>query len=303
MIKTEPYPISAYSWVIQTPYLFIKNMDRSVFLHHGTGIPREIRSFFGVRDIQPNEKRDITIKYRRVEYRAYIECDKINRTRLFWYSDFSFIINQKLPNWGQYLEKAKKNPDICPEMQFVKEQEDVYNIEFFDHAFSWEDGKPKTITEKEIDTFTIDEFIRNKTGRKIDYLEREAFNSKIGFLGESFVLEYEKNCLLKAHCNDLADRVEQVSLTRGDGLGYDVLSFQNDGKPKFIEVKTTLTQKESFFITDNELNFSRDYSGQFYLYRITNFNWEANTGNIYIRRGNLNTIMELKPILYEGKFS
>ncbi|MEQ8154932.1 MAG: DUF3883 domain-containing protein [Clostridiaceae bacterium] len=302
MIITKSYPIVVYSWIIQSEYLFIKNMDRSVFLHYGTGIPREIRSFFEVSDIEPNEKRDITIKHRGVEYRAYIECDKINRTRLFWYSDFSFIINEKLRNWGQYYKKAKENPDIYPEMQFIKEKEDLYNIEFFDHAFSWEDGKPKTIREKEIDTFSIDEFFRNKIGRKIDYLEREALNSKIGFLGESFVLEYEKNNLLKAHRNNLAERVEQVSLTRGDGLGYDVLSFQNDGKPKFIEVKTTVTQKESFFITDNELNFSRDYSGQFYLYRLTNFNWEANTGNMYVRQGNLNTMMELKPILYEGKF-
>ena len=38
---------------------------------------------------------------------------------------------------------------------------------------------------------------------------------------------------------DLADSLEQVSITKGDGTGYDVKSFNADGTVRFIEVKTT----------------------------------------------------------------
>jgi hypothetical protein len=52
----------------------------------------------------------------------------------------------------------------------------------------------------------------------------------------------------------MADRVEHVSATRGDGFGYDVLSFEPDGRERFIEVKTTaFGAMVPFFVTRNEL--------------------------------------------------
>ena len=42
-----------------------------------------------------------------------------------------------------------------------------------------------------------------------------------------------------AHVYRLAARVDRVSETRGDGLGYDVLSFETSGRERLIEVKTT----------------------------------------------------------------
>ena len=40
------YPSSAYSWDVLSDDVAIKHMDKSSFLHHGTGLPREIASFF-----------------------------------------------------------------------------------------------------------------------------------------------------------------------------------------------------------------------------------------------------------------
>jgi len=34
----------------------------------------------------------------------------------------------------------------------------------------------------------------------------------------------------------LADKVDHVSQSNGDGLGFDVLSYEADGKERFIEV-------------------------------------------------------------------
>ncbi len=51
-------------------------------------------------------------------------------------------------------------------------------------------------------------------------------------LGEQFVVEIERKRLLEARRDDLAAKVEWVAETLGDGLGYDVLSFNeaNDGR-------------------------------------------------------------------------
>ena len=64
----------------------------------------------------------------------------------------------------------------------------------------------------------------------------------------------------------LANRVEHVSQTKGDGLGYDVLSFDASAKERFIEVKTTSFGKETpFFISRNEVEFSRANDAHFQL--------------------------------------
>ena len=37
-----------------------------------------------------------------------------------------------------------------------------------------------------------------------------------------------------------SSRVERVLLTKGDGLGFDILSFDENGKDRLVEVKTTV---------------------------------------------------------------
>jgi hypothetical protein len=55
---------------------------------------------------------------------------------------------------------------------------------------------------------------------------------------------------LAAGLDSLAAKVEHVSRTRGDGLGFDVLSFDEQGKERYIEVKTTAFAKETpFFVS------------------------------------------------------
>jgi hypothetical protein len=65
-----------------------------------------------------------------------------------------------------------------------------------------------------------------------DYLEREARNQVLGRAGEEFVAEFESRRLHAGGHRDLAERVEHISTTRGDGLGYDVLSFDPSGQER-----------------------------------------------------------------------
>lgn len=107
---------------------------------------------------------------------------------------------------------------------------------------------------------------------KRDYLERESRNRSLGRAGELLVMEYEARRLHGMGAGKLADRIEHLSETKGDGLGYDILSFDGDGRKRFIEVKTNSYVAETpFFLSPNEFDFSDSNSTQFHLYRLFAF--------------------------------
>ncbi len=108
--------------------------------------------------------------------------------------------------------------------------------------------------------------------KKRDYIEREARNISLGKAGEEFALNFEHFRLHQLGQKKLAEKVEHVSATKGDGLGYDILSFDSDGRERYIEVKTTAFSKETpFFISRGEIQFAKDHKEQFHLYRLFEF--------------------------------
>jgi hypothetical protein len=107
---------------------------------------------------------------------------------------------------------------------------------------------------------------------RINYLEREARNASLGKAGEVFVLEFEKARLHHLGLSRLATRVEHVSETEGDGLGFDIRSFEANGDDRLIEVKTTAGGKQTpFFVSWNEVQVSQVEDNRFYLYRVFDF--------------------------------
>lgn len=136
---------------------------------------------------------------------------------------------------------------------------------------------------------------------KRDYLVQEARNQSLGLAGEEFVLQYEHWRLISLDRKYLADKVEHVSKTKGDGLGYDILSFDVSGKEKFIEVKTTSFGKETpFFVTNRELRFSEFAADQFHLARVFQF---RKSPKIFSLPGSIDLHCNLDPVTYRASFS
>ena len=55
----------------------------------------------------------------------------------------------------------------------------------------------------------------------------------------------------------------------GDGAGFDVLSFDGNGKERLIEVKTTNGAGQTpFFMTRNEIAVAEERSEHWHLYRV-----------------------------------
>lgn len=133
----------------------------------------------------------------------------------------------------------------------------------------------------------------------MNYLEREARNASVGLAGEQLVLQYERTRLIEAGCDALADRIEHVSVTEGDGAGFDIRSFETDGADRFIEVKTTQYGKETpFFVSRNELDVSRELAADYRLYRVFRLRQDP---CLYTTRGSLSVAYRLMPELFSAR--
>ncbi len=134
---------------------------------------------------------------------------------------------------------------------------------------------------------------------KVNYLALEASNASLGRAGEEFVVNYERARLIHAGKGKLADRVEHVSLTQGDGLGFDVRSFEASGGDRLIEVKTTTYGKYiPFFVTRNELQVSRDEADAYQLYRLFHFRRDP---RLFSLPGALDRSCDLDPAVYTAR--
>ncbi|MGH7625889.1 MAG: DUF3883 domain-containing protein [Gemmatimonadaceae bacterium] len=133
----------------------------------------------------------------------------------------------------------------------------------------------------------------------IDYLEREARNHSLGRAGEEFVLAVEHRRLWAAGHRQLADRVEHVSHTHGDGLGYDILSFEESGSERLIEVKTTrYGEWTPFYATAREVSVSEREATRFQLYRV--FAFGEPTTRLFALRGSLRLACQLDPVQFRA---
>lgn len=135
-----------------------------------------------------------------------------------------------------------------------------------------------------------------QTVKSPNYVLRQERNSALGLLGEELVFEQEVRNLKGAGRSDLADKVVHVSVVEGDGAGYDIKSFTPDGDEKFIEVKSTKgSALAAFFISPNEIEFSRRNASNFFLYRLYEVDESCRSAKAFILGGDLTHCLELRP--------
>lgn len=110
---------------------------------------------------------------------------------------------------------------------------------------------------------------------KFDVAERDSRNRALGKAGEERALRHEKATLAAGGRRDLASNVRWVSQEDGDGLGYDIASYELDGRPRLIEVKTTNGwERTPFYISRNEIAVANLNRTNWCLLRLWNFSRE-----------------------------
>ncbi|WP_244486458.1 DUF3883 domain-containing protein [Bradyrhizobium viridifuturi] len=118
--------------------------------------------------------------------------------------------------------------------------------------------------------------IRRLVG-KFDPAARDARNRDLGRAGEEFVVAFERRRLERAGKPKLAKDVRWVSELEGDGLGYDVQSFDADsGEPRLLEIKTTCgSERTPFWMSRRECDVATEQSGIYRVRRVFHFRNEV----------------------------
>jgi hypothetical protein len=136
--------------------------------------------------------------------------------------------------------------------------------------------------------------------RKFDPVERDHRNRSLGKAGEEFVLELERRQLIQTARSDLARRIRWVSAEDGDGAGYDVLSFDSNGRERLLEVKTTNgSARTPFFLTSNERDVASERPEDWCIYRVHLF---AKDPKIFTISPPLEGVVNLRPDTWRASF-
>jgi len=101
-------------------------------------------------------------------------------------------------------------------------------------------------------------------------VEEMQAHQKLGEIGEQYVFKKEKEQLREAGRDDLSAQVAWVSKT-DDTCGYDILSYHQDGREKYVEVKTTDDEDDlQFPMSLQEWRAASDTKMQadYYIYRV-----------------------------------
>ena len=153
--------------------------------------------------------------------------------------------------------------------------------------------QPPTTINRKINPYEKIEFGR-KTKKNYALIENN--NKNLGRRGEELVLEFEKQRVTKLKLD--VSKVQWISEIKGDDEGYDILSLNDDGSARYIEVKTTTQGIDfHFFISGREVEFSRRNKDNYFIYRVFNLN---KSPNFYTQKGYVIDSFELFPTEFKA---
>lgn len=137
-----------------------------------------------------------------------------------------------------------------------------------------------------------------RVARKFDPALRDQLNRALGYAGEEQVYEFEQRKLFAAGRRDLARKVRWVSQADGDGLGYDIRSYEASGSERWIEVKTTRGGNTTpFYLTRNERAVATERPDAFRLYRLYEF---SKAPRLFTLTPPLEAFLQLEPLTFRA---
>ena len=153
------------------------------------------------------------------------------------------------------LDPQSDNLDIMVESTL-----EIEKPKNFDYQI--EDFSPIKKTEKKTKKISIIKQSKQK--------RRTQESKKIGDAGEAYVYNYEYNKLMKANRPDLAKKID-MHCARYHYPGFDITSYDLNGKEIYIEVKSTKGKViNDFDITDPEWQAAKTQGSKYHIYLVNN---------------------------------
>lgn len=120
---------------------------------------------------------------------------------------------------------------------------------------------------------------------------------EIGDKGERYVVECEKNRLTKGGRSDLAGRIIRVSLVNV-GAGYDIQTFDLDGKERYVEVKTSMGSRLVFEWSSNEFEVAKTQGKRYWIYCVRDIGGTPTVTEIHDPASKVGHSLDVKPNSY-----
>jgi hypothetical protein len=232
-------------------------------------------------------ERDVIRSSGAIEYKFNNVSAVLDEMGAVWIPGFKPLRNVQGRLRTVVRERFEADPDLRVVHVRAVTDSDVVRSELGDEvdppAVDWSEGGRRSIGVRDINFAAI-----------------EASNRALGLAGEETVLNAERLRLSVGGRSDLAAEVRHVSVVNGDGLGYDIQSFQGlTDEPVFIEVKTTRYGKEvPFYISGSEVTTSNDLGPAYRLWRLYRYG-KPDTG-YYRLPGPLARHAQLRADTYRG---
>ncbi len=178
-------------------------------------------------------------------------------------------INKKF-SWILREELVEALENIYPHIKKNNKTNDYVPFDFSDFSL-----QNKPVQEIKITELQKSHKIKSSNinlNPKQDYEKVNRIKKKIGDFGEQKVKQIEQEKLRKIGRKDLAKLVKIVD---SDGYGYDIISYDEQGIEKHIEVKTSKnsTNSVSFYISSFEIEQMKK-DPQYELHYLCNLNGE-----------------------------
>ncbi len=160
-------------------------------------------------------------------------------------------------------------------------------------------GKTRVVKIRQVLTSPLNNKLgNNQSIIKKDYLKETQVKMKTGFSGEQLVFDYEVTRLKKS---GHSTKIQHVSLT-DDSKGYDILSYEENGSKRYIEVKSTKSQimnKGMFYISENERKCAKGKN--YWIYYVTGVDSDTPVINL-IKTPFEEQRLNLTPVSYRATF-
>lgn len=137
------------------------------------------------------------------------------------------------------------------------------------------DGPQPIVTRRRLSDQVVRAYEQGDTTRlRRSKLSREKLlqihqrSEENGYIGEEFVLNYERRRLRRAGRGELAELIRWASQDSAYE-GYDILSFDVNGHEMWIEVKATAGRNYVFEMSENEWETAKRAPDKYHIYRVT----------------------------------
>jgi len=306
------------SWLVDKDYV-IKISDKTFIKDFETGLPRKlVYKWF----LDKSNNGEIKIKYKNKIYSARVFEKHISpEIRVKGLPTFKFEDNTIIQSIVLDVNFQSSYEKIASIKGFSKLDFPLIKFVYKNGVFeifvcgSKNEYNRQLIEEISCTNDYINSFVHEQLNRRVILSEDivngfdNKFQKKIntyteqlltGYLGECSVVEYEKNALKEIDSLFDESLILHSSL-ENDSLGYDIKSFDKDGNIKYIEVKTTTGDINTpFFVTQNELNFSKNNPLSYFLYRIYNYNSKEKLIHFFILKGDIEEQINKSPISFSA---